>query len=253
MYHNHDTGHSAFYKFRTSPVFTRSRNGSPVISKNASKPLGPSPPRSPETRETSISPISSSASLQDETYGMNSDGELEIVQSSSSSSSPGGYNHPLHSSIDKNESNRHRSSAVSALETSNLDNSIRRRAIHRNSASGGKRFSMGSEDGDNDDSRREEREQTPTSTSLTSNPPHLTRSNSLGLGFSTSSSTDSANMNRTAAGQNNPTMYIASSNTSRVTSGDDLVKIEKSPAGSTASSSYLEDDDAIFDEAKEIR
>lgn len=187
---------------------------------------------------------------------MNSDGELEVVNSSSASSSPGGYHHPLQSSsIDKYENNRDRSSAVSALETSNLDNSIRRRAIHRNSASGGKRFSVGSDDEANDDSRHEERESTPTLTSSTSNPSHLTRSNSLGLGFN-SSSAETGNTNHTiTAGQNsNPTMYIAASNnSSRVTSGDDLVKIERSPAGSSTSSSYLEDDDAIFEEAKEVR
>lgn len=108
---------------------------------------------------------------------------------------------------------------------------------------------------DEDDDGQNEREQTPTLTSMTSGPPHLTRSNSLGLGFS-----DREDPIPTVGGAESnasqPAMYIASStnapvvSSKSVPSSDDLVKIEKSPAGSIGSSA-LEEDDRIFDEAKE--
>ncbi|KAL7010033.1 hypothetical protein EMMF5_000052 [Cystobasidiomycetes sp. EMM_F5] len=52
---------TAFYKFRTSPVFSRSTVTSPIV---ASKPVLHSTTET-ETREISLSPVSSSASLQD--------------------------------------------------------------------------------------------------------------------------------------------------------------------------------------------
>lgn len=197
---------------------------------------------------------------------MNSDGELELVNSSSSSSSPGGYNHTLPND-QQDTIIRDRSSAVSAFDMSaNLDTSMRKRAVHRHSSSSGKRFSMGSDDDDEDDNsavsanRKEERDQTPTlASTTTSAPPNLTRSNSLGLGFGDTEFSQHASSNqatKTSDSSKNlqkPSMYIASSSQNggnqRVTSADDLVKV--SPAPSTASSSNLEDDDAIFNEAKE--
>lgn len=195
---------------------------------------------------------------------MNSDGELELVNSSSSSSSPGDLHHDL-PNVEQQQGTiiKDRSSAASAFDmNANLDASIRRRAVHRMSNSSGKRFSMGSDD-DNDDeygssARKEERDQTPTLSSTISAPPNLTRSNSLGLGFGHTDSTQYKDNSSSNSSLQNPPMYIASSSSSsldgnaqRITSADDLVKI--SPAHSTASSSNMEEDDAIFKEAKEIK
>lgn len=218
---------------------------------------------------------------------MNSDGELVSHSSSSASSSPPSRHDTLlydttGFSIGDNSNN---STALSNLDTANLDASIRRRAISRHSANSGsgsignsnKRFSVGSEDGDDDKygGAAEERESTPTlasSSSTSVNPLHLTRSNSLGLGFNTrpaepssASPKDSDHVSQQQQ-QQQPTMYIASSSstthrdqpslssrTKQTSSAEDLVKVERSPAASTASSANLEEeDDRIFREAKEV-
>lgn len=219
---------------------------------------------------------------------MNSDGELVSHSSSASSSPPSRHEILLYDTTgDSLGGNTDNSTALSHLESANLDASIRRRAISRHSANSGtgsignsnKRFTVGSDDGDDDKSyggAAEERESTPTLTSSSStsvNPLHLTRSNSLGLGFSTSaaepspsSTKDSDHVSQQQQQQQQPTMYIASSSsttnrdqpslsshTKQTSSVEDLVKIERSPAASTGSSANLEEeDDKIFKEAKEV-
>lgn len=206
------------------------------------------------------------------------DGEMVNNDISSSSSSPGFGETTL-----LNDDGGNASTALSSSYVDTMDASIRRRAINRHSGSTTgnnpastsstthKGFSFGSgdhdDDNDNEASARHtaggERESTPTLTSMASNPPHLARSNSLGLGFGAQA--------QEPAAASQPAMYIAPSSSSssssslphvnqqnhpfnsHTSSADDLVKIEKSPSYSTASSAHFgeEEDDKIFDEAKE--
>lgn len=225
---------------------------------------------------------------------MDSDGEIVNSSFSSGSSSPSHTFEEATLPYDENDNigiggksllmrgNGNTSTSATSGSNVNMDTSIRKRAISRHSGSGGdapisshKRFSVGAGADEEDDTYYQtaegDRESTPTLTSLTSGPPHLTRSNSLGLGFDTGNtvrnSTSSSSLKTRSGSSTNqqPVMYIASSSSAapfpassashhqQTSLHDDLVNIEKSPTHSTGSSAHLEEeDDRIFNEAKRV-